>query len=199
MTSRKAKIERKTDETNVSVEINLDGTGQYKINTSNAFLDHMIAQLSRHGLMDVKVEASGDIDLGYHHLVEDVGITLGRALRQSVGDAKGINRMALSYVPLDEALALVVVDFGGRGYSVLNTEIGHVDLGGLSGDLIEHLLESMAREGAFNLHVRLISGVNNHHKSEAIFKALARAMRFALDIDPRRSGEIPSTKGTITG
>ena len=199
MTDRKAKIDRKTAETNVSVEINLDGSGQYNIKTTNAFLDHMLAQLSRHGLMDVNVDASGDIELGFHHLVEDVGITLGRAIRESVGDAKGINRMAHSYVPLDEALALVVVDFGGRGYSVLETEIGHVDLGGLSGDLIDHLLESMAREGAFNLHVRLISGVNNHHKTEAIFKALARSMRAALDIDPRRSGEIPSTKGTIAG
>lgn len=199
MTDRKTKIDRKTAETNVSVEINLDGSGQYDIKTTNAFLDHMLAQLSRHGLMDLNVEASGDIELGFHHLVEDVGITLGRALRESVGDAKGINRMAHAYVPLDEALALVVVDFGGRGYSVLETEIGHVDLGGLSGDLIDHLLESLAREGAFNLHVRLISGVNNHHKAEAIFKALARSMRAALDIDPRRSGEIPSTKGTIAG
>ncbi len=199
MTDRKTKIDRKTAETNVSVEINLDGSGKYDIKTTNAFLDHMLAQLSRHGLMDLNVDASGDIELGFHHLVEDVGITLGRALRESVGDAKGINRMAHAYVPLDEALALVVVDFGGRGYSVLETEIGHVDLGGLSGDLIDHLLESLAREGAFNLHVRLLSGVNNHHKAEAIFKALARSMRSALDIDPRRSGEIPSTKGTIAG
>ena len=160
-------------------------------------LDHLLAQLSRHGLIDLDVAAKGDAYLGWHHLVEDVGILLGRALKEAVGEARGISRMAHAYVPLDEALALVVVDFGGRGYPVIEGEIGDSDLGGLPGDTVRHFLESMAREGSFNLHARVLCGVNNHHIAEAVFKALARAIRTALTPDARRGGDIPSTKGTI--
>lgn len=197
MTQRKAKLSRETSETQVSVEINIDGRGRYQVDTGNAMFDHLLAQLSRHGLMDLQVKATGDVEVGWHHLVEDVGIVLGRALKEAVGEARGITRMAHYYVPLDEALALTVVDFGGRGYASIDADVTEADLGGLSGDLVEHFLETLAREGSFNLHVRTLAGANNHHKAEAVFKALARAVRFALTIDPRRSGEVPSTKGTI--
>ena len=197
MADRTSKVSRETGETQVSIELNVDGTGRYEIDTGNGMLDHLLAQLSRHGLIDLTVAARGDVHVGWHHLVEDVGIVLGRALREAVGDAKGITRMAHSYVPLDEALALVVVDFGGRGYAVVDVKVGDADMAGLPGDLLEHFLESMAREGAFNLHVRVLAGVNNHHKSEAVFKGLARAVKAALTVDERRAGEVPSTKGVV--
>ena len=189
---------RETGETQVHVELDLDGQGKYEIQTGNGMLEHMLAQLSRHGLIDLKLTATGDTHVGWHHLVEDCGIALGRAFRMAVGDGRSITRMAHAYVPLDEALALVVVDFSGRGYSVIDAEIGDSDMGDLPGDLVRHFLESLAREGAFNLHVRLLAGKNNHHKAESIFKALARAMRAAVTIDARQGGEIPSTKGTVS-
>ena len=197
MSARKSKITRETSETQVSLEVNIDGHGRYEIDTGNGMLDHLLAQLSRHGLIDLTISAKGDVHVGWHHLVEDLGIVLGRALKEAVGDARGITRTAHSYVPLDEALALVVVDFGGRGYSVIEGEIGDSDLGDLPGDTVRHFLESMAREGSFNLHVRVLSGINNHHIAEGIFKALARALRAALTPDDRLGGDIPSTKGTI--
>ncbi|MCH8206561.1 MAG: imidazoleglycerol-phosphate dehydratase HisB [Chloroflexi bacterium] len=197
MSERTSKLTRETSETQVSLELNIDGHGRYEIDTGNGMLDHLLAQLSRHGLIDLTISAKGDVHVGWHHLVEDLGIVLGRALKEAVGDARGITRMAHSYVPLDEALALVVVDFGGRGYSVIEGEIGDSDLGELPGDTVRHFLESMAREGSFNLHVRVLSGVNNHHIAEAIFKALARALRAALTPDDRLGDDIPSTKGTI--
>ena len=197
MTERKSKLTRETNETQISLEINIDGHGRSEIDSGNGMLDHLLAQLSRHGLMDITIAAKGDVHVGWHPLVEDLGIVLGRALKEAVGDARGITRMAHSYVPLDEALALVVVDFGGRGYSIIEGEIGDSDLGGLPGDTVRHFLESMAREGSFNMHVRVLSGVNNHHIAEAIFKALARALRAALTPDARRGDDIPSTKGTI--
>ena len=197
MGQRTAKVSRDTSETQVSVVVNVDGSGRYEIDTGNGMLDHLLAQLSRHGLVDLRIEAKGDVEVGWHHLVEDVGIVLGRALREAVGDAKGIVRMAHAYVPLDEALALTVVDFSGRGYAVVDSHLSDGDLGGLTGDLVDHLLESLAREGGFNLHVRVLAGSNNHHKSEAIFKGLARALRAALTVDERLEGRVASTKGTI--
>ena len=197
MVSRKVKLNRQTGETQICVELNLDGTGQYEITTGNGMFDHLLAQLSRHGLIDVKVSAKGDVETGWHHLVEDTAILLGRALRQAVGDGRGINRMGHAYVPLDEALALVVVDFGGRGYPAIDTSLTDTDMGDLPASLVEHFLESVAREGHFNLHVRVMAGANNHHKAEAIFKALARAMRSALSVDERSARSVPSTKGTI--
>ena len=197
MTERKSKQHRQTGETNVSVELTIDGQGRYEVDTGNGMFDHLLAQLSRHGLLDLNISAQGDTDVGWHHIVEDVGIALGRALKEAVGDAKGITRMAHAYVPLDEALALSVVDFGGRGYAVIDAELSDADLGGLPANLVMHFLETLAREGSFNLHVRVLTGANNHHKAEAIFKSLARALRSALTHDERLDGEIPSTKGSI--
>ncbi|MDP6801088.1 MAG: imidazoleglycerol-phosphate dehydratase HisB [SAR202 cluster bacterium] len=198
MTNRSAKIERNTAETQITVELDLDGTGQYNLSTGNGMFEHLLAQLSRHGLLDLKIQAAGDTEVGWHHLVEDTGIALGRALKEAVGDGRGIARMGHAFVPLDETLAFTAVDFSGRGYAVIDADIGSSDLGGLSGDLVRHFLESMAREGGLNLHVRLISGVNNHHKAEAIFKSLARSIRDAVEPDPRRGRQVPSTKGTIS-
>jgi len=197
LAERRAKLSRETGETQITVELNIDGTGIYEVDTGNGMFDHLLAQLSRHGLIDISVSAKGDTHVGWHHLVEDVGIMLGRALKEAVGDAKGITRMGHTYVPLDEALALTVVDFGGRGYSVIDAPMTDSDLGGLPADLIRHFLESLAREGAFNLHVKVLTGSNNHHKAEAIFKSLARSLRAALTRDDRLGGEVPSTKGTI--
>ena len=198
MTNRSARVERNTAETQITVELDLDGTGQYELSAGNGMFEHLLAQLSRHGLLDLNVHATGDTEVGWHHLVEDTGIVLGRALRDAVGDGRGISRMGHSFVPLDEALAFTAVDFSGRGYAVIDADIGNSDLGGLPGDLVRHFLESMAREGGFNLHVRVIAGVNNHHKAEAIFKSLARSLRAAVEPDPRRGEQVPSTKGTIS-
>lgn len=195
---RTANLERNTAETQISVRLNIDGTGEYELDVVNAMLAHLLAQLSRHGLIDLHIVASGDTEIGFHHLVEDLGIVLGRALAEAVGDGAGIRRASHSYIPLDETLARTVVDFSGRGYAVIDAEIGDSDMGGLPGDLVGHFLESFAREGRFNLNVRLLSGVNNHHKAEAIFKSLARSLKDALEYDPRRVGQVPSTKGTIT-
>jgi imidazoleglycerol-phosphate dehydratase len=179
------------------VELNLDGQGKYEVETGNGMFDHLLAQLARHGLIDLDVSATGDVEVGWHHIVEDTAIVIGRALREAVGDGRGITRMAHAFVPLDEALALVAVDFGGRGYAVIDSELSDSDLGALPATLIDHFLDTLAREGSFNLHVRVFAGADNHHKAEAIFKALARAMRAALTVDERLSGDVPSTKGTL--
>ena len=195
---RVGRLSRATAETQISIELNIDGTGEYQLRVSNGMFEHLLAQLSRHGLIDLTVSADGDTEVGLHHLVEDVGIVLGRALAEAVGEGAGIRRAAHSFMPLDETLAFTAVDFGGRGYAVIDADIGDSDMGGLPGDLVRHFLESLAREGRFNLHVRIISGVNNHHKAEAIFKSMARSLRSALELDPRRSDQVPSTKGTIS-
>ena len=197
MTGRAGKLSRETMETQVSVELDLDGKGHHRIDTGNGMFDHLLAQLSRHGLIDLEISARGDAEVGWHHLVEDTAVALGRALRRAVGDVRGVNRMGHAYVPLDDALALSVVDFGGRGYAVVDAPLTDSDLGGLSADLVRHFLETLARVGHFNLHVRVLAGENNHHKAEAVFKSLARAMRMALAFDARLGDEVPSTKGTI--
>ena len=196
---RTASLERDTAETRIALSLNIDGSGEYDLDVPNGMFAHLLAQLSRHGLIDLSVKASGDTEVGLHHLVEDVGIVLGRALADAVGEGAGIRRAAHTYMPLDETLAFTAVDFGGRGYAVIDVEIGDSDMGGLSGDLVRHFLESFAREGRFNLHARIVAGVNNHHKAEAIFKSLARSLRGALEGDPRHGGAVPSTKGTIAG
>ena len=198
MADRTATLTRETGETRISVELNVDGRGEYDLSIGNGMFEHLLAQLSRHGLMDLRMNVTGDTQTGWHHIVEDSAIVLGRALRQAVGDGAGITRMAHAYVPLDEALALSVVDFSGRGYCVIDADIGDSDLNDLPANLVHHFLEAFAREAAFNLHVRLLAGANNHHKAEAVFKSLARALCAALTIDERRSGAIPSTKGTIS-
>lgn len=197
MEQRKGSVSRETSETRISVSVDLDGTGEYRIETGCGMFDHLLAQISRHGLIDLEVAAEGDSHVGWHHLVEDTAISIGRAVRDALGDARGITRTAHAFVPLDETLAFVAVDLGGRGYAVIDADIGEADLGGLSGSLIGHFLESFAHEGKLNLHVRLLYGANNHHKAEAVFKALARALRTASERDPRSLGGIPSTKDVI--
>ncbi len=177
---------------------NLDGKGDYDVDTGNGFLDHMVNQLARHGLFDIMLHAKGDVHTGWHHLVEDVGILLGRSFREALGDARGIRRMGHSFVPLDEALAMVVVDCSGRAYASVETGLDNTMVETLSGDLIGHLLESFAIEAQINLHAKVMAGVSPHHKAEALFKALARALRDAVEPDPRGGQQVPSTKGTIT-
>ena len=196
---RSATLERQTGETSVSVTINLDGEGHYDVATGNGFLDHMVSQISRHGLLDITLHAQGDTHTGWHHLVEDVGIMLGRAFRQALGDGRGIRRMGHAIVPLDEALALVVVDCGGRAYAVIETTLDDTVVETLSGDLVGHFLESFAIEGKINLHAKVLAGVSPHHKAEALCKALARALRDAVEMDPKAAQVVPSTKGTLTG
>ena len=195
---RIASLERKTGETDITVTFNLDGQGQYDVETGNGFLDHMVNQLARHGLFDITLRAQGDTHTGWHHLVEDVAIMLGRAFRQALGDARGIRRMGHAIVPLDEALAMVVVDCSGRSYAAVETGLDGTMVETLSGDLIGHLLESFAIEAQINLHAKILAGVSPHHKAEALFKALARALRDAVEPDPRGGQTIPSTKGTIS-
>jgi imidazoleglycerol-phosphate dehydratase len=196
---RVASLVRETGETSVTVSINLDGTGRYEVDTGNGFLDHMVSQVARHGLIDITLKARGDVHTGWHHLVEDVAIMLGRAFRQALGDARGIRRMGHAIVPLDEALALVAVDCGGRPHAAVKTTLDDTMVETLSGDLIRHFLESFAVEGRISLHAKVLAGVSPHHKAEALCKALARALRDALEPDPRAPGQVPSTKGTIAG
>ena len=197
MEHRKAAIERSTRETQISVSINLDGQGNSEVSTGNGMLDHLIAQLSRHGLIDITLKAQGDLETGWHHLVEDTGICLGRAFREAMGSGTGIHRMGHAIVPLDETLAMVALDLSGRGYAVVNSGLEGQMVETLPGEMVDHLLESFALEAKLNLHVRILDGKNGHHKAEAIFKALAKSLRHALTPDPRNPGRIPSTKGTI--
>ena len=196
---RKTSLNRRTGETDVSLTVNLDGRGDHQISTGNGMLDHLLRQLSRHGLIDLKLSAKGDLETGWHHLVEDIAITLGRAFHQALGEGSGIRRMAHALVPLDEALALVAVDLSGRGYARLDLDLAGEMVETLPGDMVHHFLETLAVEGKFNLHVRVMCGQNSHHKAEAIFKALAKALRSAMEEDLRGAGQIPSTKGTIQG
>jgi imidazoleglycerol-phosphate dehydratase len=195
--SRMATLERATGETSISVSVNLDGQGQCQVSTGNGFLDHMVSQLARHGLFDITLKAQGDTHVGWHHLVEDVAIMLGRAFHQALGEPRGIRRMGHAIVPLDETLAMVAVDCSGRGYPAVDTTLDDVMVETLSGDLIRHFLESFAIEGKINLHAKVLAGVSPHHKAEALFKALARALRDAVEPDPRAAGQVPSTKGTL--
>jgi len=197
MEHRKAAIERSTRETQISVSINLDGQGNSEVSTGNGMLDHLIAQLSRHGLIDITLKAQGDLETGWHHLVEDTGICLGRAFREAMGSGAGIHRMGHAIVPLDETLAMVALDLSGRGYAVVNSGLEGQMVETLPGEMVDHLLESFALEAKLNLHVRILDGKNGHHKAEAIFKALAKSLRHALTPDPRSPNRIPSTKGTI--
>ncbi len=194
---RTAKIERKTKETNIVVEVNLDGTGQFEIETGIGFLDHMLAQIAVHGLFDLAVKAQGDLHIDPHHTVEDCGLVLGTAFKQALGDKGGIVRTASATVPMDEALGQVVVDFSGRPYSMINIPWTSPMVGGLHTTLLEHFFESFATTSQANLHVIGHYGRDNHHIIESLFKALARAMAKAVQIDSRRSGNIPSSKGVL--
>jgi imidazoleglycerol-phosphate dehydratase len=183
-----------TGETNISLVLNLDGTGKHEISTGIKMLDHMLAQTAKHGRMDLKLKASGDDD---HHITEDIAICLGKAFNEALGEKLGIVRMADATVPMDESLACVAVDLSGRGYCVLEADFAGNDMIGFSTDLIRHFLESFAIEGRLNLHARVLYGVNDHHKAEAMFKALGRALDMATRIDQRTKGDLPSTKAKI--
>lgn len=194
MTERRASVKRDTKETTISTEINIDGTGEYEIRTGLRLFDHLLSQLARHGLFDIKISATGN---DQHHLVEDVAICLGKVFNQALGEREGITRMAHALVPMDEALALVAVDIGGRGYCQVEASFGSETMSELTTDLVRHFLESFAIEGRLNLHARVMTGVNDHHKAEALFKALARALDAATKVDPRLGKKVPSTKGVI--
>jgi len=181
----------------VRVQLTLEGQGDYHVSTTIPMLDHMLEQLARHGQLDITIDASGDTDRDAHHLVEDVAITLGRALDEALGDRRGIERFGHAIVPLDEALALVALDLSGRGYAAVNVEFERTEIGGLPMENVAHFLTSLANEARMTLHVQVLAGANDHHKLEAIFKGLARALRQAVAIDPRRFGEVPSTKETL--
>jgi len=196
--SRAATISRKTGETDIQISLNLDGSGQADIATGVGFLDHMLHALARHARFDLKGRATGDLHIDEHHTVEDVGIVLGRALAEALGDRKGITRMGHAIVPMDEALALVAVDIGGRGHFVFDGAFSTDRIGQVGTSLIPHFLESVAHEGRLNLHARLLAGVDDHHRAEALFKALARALDMAVQRDERLAGQAPSTKGTLT-
>ena len=200
MTDRTGTCTRETNETKVSVTINLDGTGQASIATGNGMLDHLLSQLARHGHIDLNIQAKGDwLQTGWHHTVEDTAVALGRAFHEAIGEGTGITRMGHAIVPLDEALVRVALDISGRGYGAIELGIGDALVGDLPGDLVRHFLLSFATEAKVNLHVTVLEGVNAHHKAEAAFKAFARAMRDAVAIDARAGAQVPSTKGTISG
>jgi imidazoleglycerol-phosphate dehydratase len=191
---RKSVIKRGTRETSISLELDIDGSGKYDISTGIIIFDHFLAQLSKHGLIDIKLRATGD---DQHHIIEDVAITLGKAFGEALGEKKGIVRMANVAVPMDETLVNVAVDIGGRGYAVLNLPFSGNDIPGFSTDMVRHFLEAFAIEARINLHASIVYGSNDHHKAEALFKALGRALDAATRIDQRISGELPSTKGLL--
>lgn len=199
---RRGQVERSTKETTIALSLTVDGSGRADVNTGIGFLDHMLVLFAGHGLFDLEIEAKGDLHIDEHHTAEDTFLCLGKALDQALGDRKGIVRTAHAYVPMDESLALVAVDLGGRPYCVFNAEFATPRLGGagnsgLGTDLIFHLFESLAGQARMNLHATVLYGRNDHHKAEALFKALARALDAATQVDPRRS-DVPSTKGTLT-
>ena len=191
MSNRLSIVKRETKETNISLELNIDGRGKREINTGIRMFDHLLSQLAQHGVFDIKISASGD---DQHHLVEDIAICLGRAFGEALGEKRGIVRMANAAVPMDDALATVAVDIGGRAYTVFDLPFTDNDMAGFPTDLIRHFLESLAIEARLNLHVKVVYGTNDHHKAEALFKALGKALDTATRIDERISGELPSTK-----
>jgi len=194
---RTGKIERNTSETDILVEINLDGTGKYDIDTGIGFFDHMLTQIAVHGLFDLVIQAKGDLHIDPHHSVEDCALVLGDAVKQALGPKEGIIRSASATVPMDEALGQVVVDFSGRPYAVMKTCWTSPMVGGIPTSLLEHFFESFASTSGSNLHLIVHYGKDNHHMAESLFKAMARAMAAAVQIDSRRSGEIPSSKGVL--
>ena len=194
---RTAEVSRDTAETQITVSVNLDGHGQSELSTGIGFFDHMLEQIARHGLIDLKVRAKGDLHIDGHHTVEDVGITLGQAVRKAVGDKRGITRYGHSYVPLDEALSRVVVDFSGRPGLVLEAKFTSGMIGQLDTQLIHEFFQGFVNHALVTLHIDNLKGANAHHQAETMFKAFGRALRMALERDPRMAGTIPSTKGTL--
>ena len=194
---RTAEVSRNTAETKITVKVNLDGTGQAKLATGIGFFDHMLDQIARHGLIDLDIHAVGDLHIDGHHTVEDVGITLGQAVAQAVGDKKGLRRYGHAYVPLDEALSRVVIDFSGRPGLVMHVPFKSGMIGTFDSQLAYEFFQGFVNHAFVTLHIDNLKGENAHHQAETVFKAFARALRMALEIDPRSIGVIPSTKGSL--
>lgn len=196
---RTASMDRKTKETEISVELNLDGTGSYDVKTGIGFLDHMLEQLSRHSLMDLKVRCQGDLHIDGHHTTEDCGIVIGLAIKKALGDLKGITRYASAYIPMDETLSRAAIDISGRPFLVWNVDFPREKIGNMDTELFEEFFRAFAFAAGMTLHVENLYGVNSHHIIESCFKATARALRQAIEIDPRKADAVPSTKGTLGG
>src|SRR5690606_33042264 len=196
---RSAEVSRNTAETRVRVFVNLDGTGERKLASGVAFLDHMLDQIARHGLVDLEVEAGGDLHIDAHHTVEDIGITLGQALAQAIGDKRGVRRYGHAYVPLDEALSRVVIDFSGRPGLSWQVQFTRAMIGQFDVDLAHEFFQGLVNHAQVTVHVDNLRGDNAHHQCETIFKAFGRALRMAAEIDPRAAQSVPSTKGMLTG
>ena len=194
---RTATVSRHTSETRIEVEVNLDGTGQYAIETGVGFFDHMLEQLARHSLIDIRLKCEGDLHIDQHHTVEDSALALGEAVAQALGDKRGIRRYADAHSPMDETLTRVAVDISGRPWLVWKTAFTQTRLGEMDTELFQHFFHSLAQTAGLTLHVETLYGENNHHIAEAAFKGLARALREAVEIDPRKAGVIPSTKGVL--
>jgi imidazoleglycerol-phosphate dehydratase len=194
---RTATVQRQTSETSISVEVNLDGTGIYEVSTGIGFLDHMLEQLSRHSLIDLKVMTKGDLHVDQHHTTEDTGIAIGEALAKALGDKKGITRYGHAYAPMDETLTRCALDISGRPWLLFKADFSMPRLGEWDTELIEHWFHSFAQAAGITLHVENLYGSNNHHIVESCYKALARALRVAVEIDPRKADSIPSTKGML--
>ncbi len=197
MAGRTASIDRNTLETLIKVKVDLDGAGKGEIRTGLSFLDHMLDQVARHGLIDIDIEAKGDLHVDAHHTVEDIGITLGQAVNQAVADKKGIRRYGHAYVPLDEALSRVVIDFSGRPKLVYAVDLVRTHVGEFEVDLIQEFMQGFANHAQVTLHVESLRGRNAHHQIESVFKAFGRALRMAVELDPRSSNVTPSTKGSL--
>jgi imidazoleglycerol-phosphate dehydratase len=196
---RTATIHRKTNETEIAIDLDLDGTGTYDVSTGIGFLDHMLEQLSRHSLIDLRLKAVGDLHIDQHHTTEDSGIALGEAIARALGDRRGITRYGHAYAPMDETLSRCAIDISGRPFLVWRSAFSQPKLGELDTELIEHFFHSVAGSAGITLHIETLYGRNNHHIVESVFKAFARALRIAIEIDPRKSDAIPSTKGTLGG
>jgi imidazoleglycerol-phosphate dehydratase len=196
---RTATVDRNTKETQVRVKLNLDGTGVYTVSTGIGFLDHMLEQLSRHSLIDLEVEAKGDLHIDFHHTTEDSGIAIGEAVKAALGDMKGITRYADVHIPMDETLTRVCIDVSARPYLIWKVEFSKPKLGDMDTELFREWFQAFAQAAGVTLHVENLYGTNNHHIVESCYKGLARALRTAIAIDPRKSDSIPSTKGTLGG
>ena len=194
---RSANVTRNTLETQIGVELNLDGTGKVKLDSGLPFLEHILDQVARHGLIDIEIIAKGDLHIDAHHTVEDIGITLGQAFNQAVGDKKGLRRYGHAYVPLDEALSRVVLDISGRPGLVFNCEFVRASIGEFDVDLIREFFQGFVNHALVTLHIDNLAGDNAHHQAETLFKAFGRALRMALEFDPRMAGVMPSTKGSL--
>ena len=196
---RKASLRRTTSETDIEVTVDLDGAGAAEIATGIGFLDHMLDLVARHGRIDLVVRATGDLHIDYHHTTEDVGIALGQAVKQALGDMKGITRYASLHMPMDETLTRVAIDISGRPFLVFKAEFARDKVGTFDTELVREWFQAFAMNAGITLHVETLYGTNDHHISESCFKGLARALRAAVAIDPRAAGEVPSTKGTLGG